>query len=350
MALTDMVIMPGADYQAVCDAIREKTGSAGYLRSGELAAAILSVSGGAGISATLPKGRMKGDVNGDGVVDATDKSEIDQYVAGLPSVLDNDADGVAFWCADVNDDGAINTVGDSGQLGRYINGMIGALTSKPTMADYYGNWTYVKVDDVSGYFYYDVEAPDVTADSSVTLLVSGHTDCFMLPECMAGAVRIKVSRLPVEDVECCIVEGMEIAEEDGGGRETVDALIDRTITEVTTGVEIIGMYAFYYCDALTKADLKNAKEIRNYAFYATMLDTLILRRTDAVCAVKGDMAIEGSNLSVYNGYIYVPAALVSSYQADEFWSGYDWMIRALEDYTVDGTVTGALDETKIGEE
>ena len=48
-----------------------------------------------------------------------------------------------------------------------------------------------------------------------------------------------------------------------------------------------------------------------------------------------------------SGYIYVPASMVSAYQAATNWSTYASQIRALEDYTVDGTVTGELDPTKI---
>ena len=43
MSLTDMVIMPGADYQAACDAIREKTEGVGYIRSGDMAELIRSI-------------------------------------------------------------------------------------------------------------------------------------------------------------------------------------------------------------------------------------------------------------------------------------------------------------------
>ena len=62
-----------------------------------------------------------------------------------------------------------------------------------------------------------------------------------------------------------------------------------------------------------------------------------------------------SNTSAFNstpitfgtGYIYAPRALVDSYKAATNWSTYADQICALEDYTVDGTTTGALDETKI---
>lgn len=43
MSLTDMVIMPGNDYQNTCDAIREKTGGTELLTSGQLPSAVAAV-------------------------------------------------------------------------------------------------------------------------------------------------------------------------------------------------------------------------------------------------------------------------------------------------------------------
>lgn len=51
MALTDYVIMPGTDYQALCDKIREKTGKTDVIKSGDLATEIeelASIGGGGG--------------------------------------------------------------------------------------------------------------------------------------------------------------------------------------------------------------------------------------------------------------------------------------------------------------
>ena len=45
MALTEYVIMPGTDYRAACDALREKTGNTGQIRSGELAQQIRRIAG-----------------------------------------------------------------------------------------------------------------------------------------------------------------------------------------------------------------------------------------------------------------------------------------------------------------
>ena len=46
-------------------------------------------------------------------------------------------------------------------------------------------------------------------------------------------------------------------------------------------------------------------------------------------------------------YIYVPRDMVDTLKSATNWSTYSDQIRALEDYTVDGTTTGYLDETKI---
>lgn len=46
-------------------------------------------------------------------------------------------------------------------------------------------------------------------------------------------------------------------------------------------------------------------------------------------------------------YIYVPSVLIDSYKTATNWATYADRFRALEDYTVDGTTTGELDESKI---
>lgn len=49
MALTEMVIMPGEDYQAICDSVRAKTGRTELLKSGEVAPAIDGIKNNTGI-------------------------------------------------------------------------------------------------------------------------------------------------------------------------------------------------------------------------------------------------------------------------------------------------------------
>lgn len=141
-------------------------------------------------------------------------------------------------------------------------------------------------------------------------------------------------------------------------------------------LKTIGTYGFYYCSgvqgnlvfpALTAAptqsfcrmsnitaiDLPVCKSIADQVFrYCTNLKTIILRSTTLVTL--------GNVNSFYNmpfgsgqsgGKLYVPSALVESYKTAAKWStiyGYGTNeFRALEDYTVDGTITGALDPSKI---
>lgn len=44
--ITDIVMMPGKDYQAICDAVRAKTGGTELLKSGDIPAQIEGISGG----------------------------------------------------------------------------------------------------------------------------------------------------------------------------------------------------------------------------------------------------------------------------------------------------------------
>ena len=98
---------------------------------------------------------------------------------------------------------------------------------------------------------------------------------------------------------------------------------------------------FYGCNSLEYLDLPSVTDIGNYALPGS-LKVLILRSSNMAGIGKYE-AMSKSN----NCWIYVPRALVDSYKADANWALYTNQFRALEDYTVDGTVTGALDESKI---
>lgn len=69
------------------------------------------------------------------------------------------------------------------------------------------------------------------------------------------------------------------------------------------------------------------------------LATLILRSESDVSALRYSM----SNCSPY---IYVPSALIDSYKTAANWSTYANQFRKLEEWTVDGTVTGAFDANR----
>lgn len=80
--------------------------------------------------------------------------------------------------------------------------------------------------------------------------------------------------------------------------------------------------------------------------YMSTLKAIVFRGDILSTMGWGDTFAE-STITSGTGYIYVPRALVESYKTATNWSQHADQIRAIEDYTVDGTVTGVLDETKI---
>lgn len=186
-------------------------------------------------------------------------------------------------------------------------------------------------------------------------------------------------------------------------KSDLDTFIERRATDITSGAESVGDRAFYYFETLNSVNLPNATAIDEYAFtycYSLVnihcpnvqsiannafenckelsevdlpkctslgvacfrmsyrLKTIVLR-VNSVCSLGAVSTLyqcyhfHGTVNATYNpeglkdGYIYVPSALVDSYKTATNWSTFADQFRALEDYTVDGTVTGELDETKI---
>ena len=124
---------------------------------------------------------------------------------------------------------------------------------------------------------------------------------------------------------------------------------NKLTTVILPNVTNIEEHIFQSCDALNTVDITNATTIKGYAFYGSGITSLILRKTDTIVTLSGVITYTFRNTPIASGtgYIYVPSALIDTYKADSKWTTYTDQFRALEDYTVDGTTTGALDETKI---
>ena len=113
------------------------------------------------------------------------------------------------------------------------------------------------------------------------------------------------------------------------------------VTSISTGT-------ISYCSSLTSVDFPLVTSIGGYAFRGdSSLTSLILRTTTQVCSLNNKSAFWDTPMISGTGYIYVPSALIEDYKAATNWSTYAAQFRALEDYTIDGTVTGELDPTKI---
>lgn len=171
---------------------------------------------------------------------------------------------------------------------------------------------------------------------------------------IADAIRAKTGKSETMTLDAMPSEIAGIA-----GTADIDALIDGEITEITSYANEIKPYCFYQCYHLTKADLPVLTSMRGAAFNACYTLRAVILRNNKVCTLVNVSAFNycyhfhGTVSATYNpeglkdGYIYVPAALIDSYRTASNWSSLDTQFRALEEYTVDGTTTGELDETKI---
>lgn len=153
-------------------------------------------------TATLPKGRMKGDVNGDGEL-STEDAFIVQKASSLGGM--EEWDDLQKWAADITGEGTVNAI-DALQIRLFVNGLQNALAAMNKAADYYGNWTFVNVDGVTGYFYTDIPVEGVTAASSAIIAVQGDhkRNAFAGAQCFDGYIRVKANLLPLADVTCLV--------------------------------------------------------------------------------------------------------------------------------------------------
>lgn len=93
---------------------------------------------------------------------------------------------------------------------------------------------------------------------------------------------------------------------------------------------------FEGCSSLVKADfyhIATAEGISSYALACAMLETVIIRNTDAVPYMgKNAFGAASTKMNKGEGNIYVPAAMVDAYKAGTNWAAYADQIRAIEDY------------------
>jgi hypothetical protein len=133
-----------------------------------------------------------------------------------------------------------------------------------------------------------------------------------------------------------------------GDEAVAGSIVDRSITEFKdNGITNVGNYAFYGCENLAYVDLPCATELSAGSFENCRSLKAFILRGSTLCAIKNSTLFYGSGIKNKTGYVYVPRDLVYSYESAFGWKNHVSQIRAIEDYTVDGTITGELDSTKI---
>lgn len=121
------------------------------------------------------------------------------------------------------------------------------------------------------------------------------------------------------------------------------ALIERKMVDkfVNTTAKTIGEDSMRGSTTLVTADLAAVTNIYQNAFNGcTKLSTLILR-SGTRCNLSSTNAFTNT-LIASTGHIFVPRDLVNSYAAATNWNTYAARIHAIEDVSVDGTVTGEI--------
>ena len=171
------------------------------------------------------------------------------------------------------------------------------------------------------------------------------------------------------------VPSIEVPSSDGKTANYIDDnLVNRICSRFIVGelslpnLTQIGDYAFYYCRFMTELHAPLVQKIGDYAFNAcsslkrfdlpvvTSLSTrslsytnlnILIMRIEQLVILGNSNALTSTPIASGTGYIYVPKSLVDSYKTATNWSVYADQFRTLEDYTIDGTITGELDESKI---
>ena len=190
------------------------------------------------IDTTIPKGRMRGDVDGDGKITENDVVLVRGQAAGAITLT-----GADLWCADVN----VNNVADGGDvthINRYISGKTNGLTGVPWFADYYNNWTYHKVDDTSGYWTTDIiinELSNSALKYKLLMAINGHFAEGMFYKIERSAKSITTDGQaetktvltiyskypPIEDTKCLIY----YSEDSNASADTYTIIVDTLVTE-----------------------------------------------------------------------------------------------------------------------
>lgn len=106
--------------------------------------------------------------------------------------------------------------------------------------------------------------------------------------------------------------------------------------------------AFYSCKGLTTVDFSAQVTFDSRAFHGCSELTAVILRSETMATLVDSSAFMFTPIQANGGYIYVPSALIDSYKFQgTYWWNFQESFRALEAYTVDGTTTGELDESKI---
>ena len=219
--------------------------------------------------------------------------------------------------------------GDESQLGALIDGSIENVVDS-------------NATDVREYkFYYCKKLLSVELTNVKTIGQHAFEECSLLktakfPACVsvglnAFSVCTNLASIDFPVLETC------------GNSAFSYSRVSRATFPKMTGVPKTLFYGNSYLEVL---DFHAATSFNALVSESAKLKAVIIR-TPTLATTSVTTVFQNSGVAKGTGYIYVPAALVNEYANHSYWKTYASQFRALEDYTVDGTTTGSLDESKI---
>ena len=119
----------------------------------------------------------------------------------------------------------------------------------------------------------------------------------------------------------------------------------------------VGTNAFQYCSQLTSIDLPLVTSVGKNAFSNCGKLSCVIFRTETICTLSNANAFNDTPFASgkAGGTLLVPRSLTTEYPNATNWSSImsgnaNNRVLALEDYTVDGTITGEIDWDKLNGE
>lgn len=113
-------------------------------------------------------------------------------------------------------------------------------------------------------------------------------------------------------------------------------------TVIIPSINILSVDVFAFCERLMICDCSSCTEIGYGVFRNSGVRALLLRNTITIARLYDTATFNNTLISDEDGdgYIYVPRDMISSYQIATNWSVFANKFRAIEDYTMDGTIMG----------
>ena len=303
------------------------------------------------VQVTIPKGRMRGDVNGDGVITEEDGELVKQYCAGIASL-----DDTSIWCGKVTG-GAYLSISDAALISRYVAG-----TDDFPQEDYTHNWTY---DSSTKVWTAEAAVPGLTAAMDAIVHVSGEwpEGTFSGATVLAGKLRVSSAHPPAEDAAAMLIyapgngRAVVVSNQRNGIGELLsrlsraEAKIDSLTARLAEAIQEAGDAADAAATAQNTADtaLQLARDAKTAADAALDKITEVTNSIGTVPSQRGNLTYSGTTQSPtwnnYNQSVLMIGGKTSAVDAGNYQAtftpqeGYQW---------ADGTKTAKTVNWSIG--